>query len=157
IEAMYADGVRTFIEVGAGSALTGLIGQILGDRDHVAVNLDKRGRDGVTAWYEALGRLAVHGVPMDLTKLSQDWNSASSTPASRGDRPRMSVRINGTGYTPPPAPKPPAPKPPTHALPTPTLLEPAAPMTEPDPSAPDPSAQWLAAVQEMQRQTAEAH
>src|SRR5438067_790940 len=26
VEAMYADGVRTFIEVGAGSALTGLIG-----------------------------------------------------------------------------------------------------------------------------------
>jgi acyl transferase domain-containing protein/NADP-dependent 3-hydroxy acid dehydrogenase YdfG len=154
IEAMYADGVRTFVEVGAGSALTGLIGQILGDRDHVAVSLDKRGRDGVTTWYEALGRLAVHGVPMDLTKLSQDWNSVSSKPASPPERPRMSVRINGTGYTPPPAPKPirASQTPPTQALPTPTLPEPVAPMTEPD-----PSAQWLAAVQEMQRQTAEAH
>jgi acyl transferase domain-containing protein/NADP-dependent 3-hydroxy acid dehydrogenase YdfG len=164
IEAMYADGVRTFIEVGAGSALTGLIGQILGDRDHVAVSLDKRGRDGVTAWHEAVGRLAVRGVPMDLTKLSLDWHPASSKPASRADAPRMSVRIDGTGYTPPPASKPaPAPQPvqawpapPAHALPAPTYLE-RTPMTEPDPAALHPSAQWLAALQEMQRQTAEAH
>ena len=91
IEAMYADGVRTFIEVGAGSALTGLIGAILGDRDHVAVSLDKRGRDGVTAWHEAVGRLAAHGVPMDLTKLSQD--SAAQAQRSRAARgPSSNVR-----------------------------------------------------------------
>ena len=176
IEAMYADGVRTFIEVGAGSALTGLIGAILGDRDHVAVSLDKRGRDGVTAWHEAVGRLALRGVPMDLAKLSQDRQ-----PAPPAAEPRMSVRINGTGYTPPTAHTPhsvprQAPAPPAHGAsaanafraaagaaggaavgapcpaPAPTLLEPAAPMTESD-----PTAQWLAAVQEMQRQTAEAH
>ena len=164
IEALYADGVRTFIEAGAGSALTGLIGAILGDRDHVAVSLDKRGRDGVTAWHEAVGRLALRGVPMDLARLSQDWQ-----PAPPAAPPRMSVRINGTGYTPPTAPTPPsaakpapptppapltppAPAPPAPAPPAPTLLEPAAPMTESD-----PNAQWLAAVQEMQRQTAEAH
>ena len=158
IEALYADGVRTFIEAGAGSALTGLIRAILGDRDHVAVSLDKRGRDGVTAWHEAVGRLALRGVPMDLAGLSQDRQ-----PAPPAAPPRMSVRINGTGYTPPTAhtppsapkpapPTPPAPAPPAPAPPAPTLLEPAAPMTEPD-----PTAQWLAAVQEMQRQTAEAH
>jgi acyl transferase domain-containing protein/NADP-dependent 3-hydroxy acid dehydrogenase YdfG len=145
IEAMYADGVRTFVEVGAGSALTGLIGQILGDREHLAVSLDKRGRDGVTAWYEGLGRLAVRGVPMDLTRLSRDANPTSS----RAGRPRMSVRVNGAGYTPPAAPSPVRTT--TLALNTPTPLEPST-MTEPD-----PSAQWLAAVQEMQRQTAEAH
>ena len=157
IEAMYADGVRTFIEVGAGSALTGLIGQILGNRDHVAVSLDKRGRDGVTAWHEAVGRLAVHGVPMDPAKLSRDWHPAASKPAPRADLPRMSVRISGAGYTAPAAPAS-APKPVqappaslTHALPAPNLLEPV-PMTEPE-----PTAHWLAAVQEMQRQTAEAH
>src|ERR1700727_562827 len=161
IEAMYADGVRTFVVVGAGSALTGLIGKILGDHDHVAVSLDKRGRAGVTAWHDAVGRLAVHGVPMDPAKLSPEWYPAPPVAA-----PRMSVRINGTGYTPPPAPKPvhasptpptpepvhASPTPPTHARPPLTLLEPATPMTESD-----PTAQWLAAVQEMQRQTAEAH
>ena len=151
IEAMAAAGVRTFIEVGAGSALTGLIGQILGGRDHVAVSLDKRGRDGVTAWREALGRLAAHGVPMDLTKLPRD---GSAEPVAPADRSRMSVRITGAGYTPPPAPKPvrPPPAPVARTLPTPTLPEPAAPMTDSD-----SSAEWLAAAQEMQRQTAEAH
>jgi acyl transferase domain-containing protein/NADP-dependent 3-hydroxy acid dehydrogenase YdfG len=155
IEAMYADGVRTFIEVGAGSTLTGLIGAILGDRDHLAVSLDKRGRDGVTAWHEAIGRLALRGVPMDLAKLSQDWH-----PAPPAAEPRMSVRVNGTGYTPPIAHTPPSvpqtapapPAPPAHDHPALTLAEPAVPMTESD-----PTAQWLAAVQEMQRQTAEAH
>lgn len=159
IEAMYAHGVRTFIEVGAGSALAGLIGQILGNRDHVAVSLDKRGRDGLTTWQEAVGRLAVRGVPMDLPRLSPGGNLASARPAPRADPPRMSVRVTGTGYAPPPAPKPvrPAPTPsapavPAPAPPTPTVPEPAAPMTESD-----PTAHWLAAAQELQRQTAEAH
>src|SRR6185436_16198067 len=59
VEAMYTAGVRTFVEVGAGTALTGLVGQILGDRAHVAVGLDQRGRHGVTSLQDGLGRLAV--------------------------------------------------------------------------------------------------
>jgi acyl transferase domain-containing protein/NADP-dependent 3-hydroxy acid dehydrogenase YdfG len=145
IEAMYADGVRTFIEVGAGSALTGLIGQILSDRDHLAVSLDRRGRDGLTAWHEALGRLAIHGVPMELARLLP----GSGPPLPKPDRPRMSIVVNGAGVPPPP---PPARKP-IRVRPTPTLPEPVAPMT----TTPEPNAQWLSAVQEMQRQTAEAH
>ncbi|WP_433379444.1 SDR family NAD(P)-dependent oxidoreductase [Actinoplanes sp. CA-142083] len=184
IEAMYAAGVRTFVEVGPGAVLTGLIGRILADRPHLAVPLDRRGRDGVAACYEALGRLAIHGVAMDLTKLLPN-------PAPQATRPRMPVRVNGTGYvapsatvaaaerpvvppapiaTPEPTGAPPAPiaaHEPTVAPPaperdlpapiratSPTRLEPFAPMTEPEPLR---SAEWLAAVQEMQRQTAEAH
>ena len=37
IEAMYGDGARLFVEVGPRSVLSGLVGQILGDREHVAV------------------------------------------------------------------------------------------------------------------------
>ncbi|WP_203707313.1 type I polyketide synthase, partial [Asanoa iriomotensis] len=138
IETMYADGVRTFIEVGAGSALTGLIGAILGDRPHVAVSLDRRGRDGVSAWHEALGRLAVHGVPMNLGRTT---DASPPPPAAR----RGTVRVNGSGYV---APAPTRPVPPA----PPILVEATAPMTEPE-----PNTQWLAAVQEVQRQTAEAH
>ncbi len=98
IESMYADGVRTFVEVGAGSTLTGLIGQILGDRDYAAVHLDKRGRDAVTVWHEALGRLAVRGLPMDLPRLAQDVVSAPPRPGRTEDRPRMSLPVDGTGY-----------------------------------------------------------
>ena len=49
IEAMYSRGVRTFVEVGAGTILSGLVGQILGEREHVAVNLDRKGQHGVTS------------------------------------------------------------------------------------------------------------
>ena len=173
VEAMYSAGVRTFVEVGAGSALTGLIGQILGDRRHAAVSLDKRGRDGVTAWHEALGRLAVRGVPMNLAGLAQGWISAPPGPAAVVDRPRMSVRVDGTGYRPPqpapsPAPPPAAPPNPDPLMTAPPTMEPAPAMSElefgePAPQAPiaavpaDAGAGWLAAVQEMQRQTAEAH
>jgi acyl transferase domain-containing protein/NADP-dependent 3-hydroxy acid dehydrogenase YdfG len=140
IEAMYAAGVRTFVEVGAGATLTGLVGQILGERDHLAVSLDKRGRDGVTAWHEALARLAVRGVPMDLSGLSRHWVSAPPRPP---DRSRMSLPVNGTGYREPVVPIPLE----SAAMPDPVPVQPV----------PGPSPEWLAAVAELQRQTAEAH
>jgi acyl transferase domain-containing protein/NADP-dependent 3-hydroxy acid dehydrogenase YdfG len=136
IDAMYAAGVRTFIEVGAGSTLTGLVGQILGERDHLAVSLDRRGRDGVTAWHEALARLAAGGVSMALP--GRPHQEIPAPP------PRMSVTINGTGYRTQPD------------IPAPVPQEPAAMPDFREPT-PEPNADWLAAVAELQRQTAEAH
>ena len=52
---MYARGVRTFVEVGAGSVLTELVGRILGDRPHRAMSLDRKGKHGVTTLQEGLG------------------------------------------------------------------------------------------------------
>src|SRR5205807_7989830 len=40
ILAMYAAGARVFIECGPGQVLTRLVGEILGDRPHVAVACD---------------------------------------------------------------------------------------------------------------------
>jgi acyl transferase domain-containing protein/NADP-dependent 3-hydroxy acid dehydrogenase YdfG len=159
IEAMYADGVRTFVEVGAGSVLTGLIGQILGDRAHLAVSLDRRGRDGVVTWHDALARLAEWGVPAH--------QPAQPTPPEPAPR-RMTVPINGTGYRPPAPTEPPLARvepPPATVQPSPALVQPPPavsmePAVMPDFHAPmpaEPSTQWLLAVQELQRQTAEAH
>jgi acyl transferase domain-containing protein/NADP-dependent 3-hydroxy acid dehydrogenase YdfG len=152
IEAMYADGVRTFVEVGAGSALTGLIGQILGERDHLAVHLDKRGRDAVTVWHETLGRLAARGLPMDLAALTRDTVSVPPRAERSADRPRMSVPVDGTGYKNPEA---------MAAAPAPSMpaaVSAPAPAHTPAPvQAPEPDVQWVAAVQEVQRQTVEAH
>src|SRR5204863_6551784 len=93
IEAMYAAGVRTFVEVGAGSTLTGLVGKILGDRPYIAVSLDRKGRHGVTALHEALGRLAVTGVAMDFDAL---WAlNAPPVPAQDNQKPRMKMMISG--------------------------------------------------------------
>ncbi|MGQ4428569.1 ACP S-malonyltransferase, partial [Streptomyces violaceoruber] len=96
IEAMYAAGVRTFVEVGAGATLTGLVGQILGGREHAAVPLDRPAGAGADTFHAALGELAVRGVPLDLNPL---WTPYASpvTPAKERE-PRMTVKISGANY-----------------------------------------------------------
>ncbi|MGW1084522.1 beta-ketoacyl synthase N-terminal-like domain-containing protein, partial [Kitasatospora sp. NPDC002522] len=95
IEAMYEAGVRTFVEVGAGSAVAGLIGQILEGREHLAVSLDQERRDGLAAFHDALGRLAIKGVVLDLDSLWAHTTPAVPQPARR---PGLSVTISGANY-----------------------------------------------------------
>ena len=64
IEAMYADGARVFVEAGPGRVLTRLVGEILGDRPHLAVACEPRPTAGLRGFLEALARLAVAGVPV---------------------------------------------------------------------------------------------
>ena len=99
INAMYADGVRTFVEVGPGSVLTGLAGQILGDREHTTVCLDRRGRAGLAVLLDGLGRLAVRGVAMDAAALgAARAGTARGDGTAATDRPRMTVKIDGGNY-----------------------------------------------------------
>ncbi|HEY8482667.1 MAG TPA: SDR family oxidoreductase [Spirillospora sp.] len=65
IEAMYAAGVRTFVEVGPGQVLTRLVGEVLGDRPHTAVGCDAPGTHGLVRFLNALAELAAAGVPVD--------------------------------------------------------------------------------------------
>ncbi|MFJ5810428.1 SDR family NAD(P)-dependent oxidoreductase [Streptomyces sp. NPDC093093] len=64
VEAMYAAGVRTFVEAGPGRVLSGLTARILGDRPHTVVPLDVPGEHGLVRLVTALAELAAAGVPI---------------------------------------------------------------------------------------------
>ncbi|WP_413777694.1 SDR family NAD(P)-dependent oxidoreductase [Streptomyces sp. AM8-1-1] len=83
IEAMYASGVRIFVEAGPGRVLSGLVGRILGDRPHTAVPLDVRGEHGLTRLVTALAELAAAGVPVDPEPLFRGRAAVLPTEAPR--------------------------------------------------------------------------
>ncbi|WP_016697761.1 type I polyketide synthase, partial [Actinoalloteichus spitiensis] len=141
VEAMYEAGVRTFVEVGPSAVLTGLVGRVLGTREHLAVPLDRPGRCGVTALWDGLARLAVRGVPLDFPRL---WSAYEPTRTTVEAKPRMTVSINGgnhgrpyptangSGELPPSA----VPRP----VPSAPAVVPAPPPSSPPPIAPPPPA-----------------
>ncbi|MBT3359194.1 MAG: SDR family NAD(P)-dependent oxidoreductase [Rhodospirillales bacterium] len=73
IEAMYADGVRTFIEVGPGSVLSALTADCLGERDHTVLSLDRKGVNGVVSIWRCLGRLSALGIVIDYAALWTEY------------------------------------------------------------------------------------
>ncbi|MGY5070995.1 SDR family NAD(P)-dependent oxidoreductase [Streptomyces griseus] len=135
IEAMYAAGVRTFVEVGAGAALTGLVGQILGDREHAAVPLDRSARPGADTLHAALGELAVRGIPLELDTLWAPY--APPEAAAKESETRMTVKISGGNYGQAPPPRAEFAVPPPRA----TSVEPSprAASVEASPPAPAPA------------------
>ncbi|MFI6996530.1 beta-ketoacyl synthase N-terminal-like domain-containing protein [Nocardia sp. NPDC050175] len=65
VERAWADGVRIFIEHGPQGVCTDWIGQTLGDREHLAVALDKTGRSGVHQLARCVAELIAAGVEVD--------------------------------------------------------------------------------------------
>ncbi len=179
IAAMYQAGIRTFVEVGPGSVLKELVGECLEGQPHLTLSLDRRGANGVTSLWNALGRLAVSGARLDFAAL---WEPFVEAPDPRAQRVSpMVLTLCGTNYQ---KPYPPAGG--AAALPKPNVEQPVRPKQDPMPRAPElPSAQdekptdrvervepralsstptppaavdaWVRAFQEIQRQTAEAH
>ncbi len=72
LKAMHDAGARLFVEVGPGAVLTGLTEASLNGRDFVAVNCDRSGKNSLEHFLSTIGRLAVCGAEIDLSKLF--WN-----------------------------------------------------------------------------------
>ena len=66
IEALYASGVRVFIECGPGLILTGLVGRILGVRAHTVLALDAPERDGWEQLAQLLSQAMAAGLLVDM-------------------------------------------------------------------------------------------
>lgn len=95
IEAMYADGVTMFVEVGPKGVLTPLIGDTLQDKEHLAVASNTSYNSSVTQINHCLGELAAHGVDMQLDYLfarrAPEFIEFDEVPKPRA---RQSVKLN---------------------------------------------------------------
>jgi acyl transferase domain-containing protein/NAD(P)-dependent dehydrogenase (short-subunit alcohol dehydrogenase family) len=94
IENMYALGVRTFVEVGPKTVLTGLVRAILKDRQFHALAVDGSGgkKFGIYDLALALSQLAALGYSADLKR----WEGPGFEPDP--EKPKMKVPISGANY-----------------------------------------------------------
>ena len=106
IQAMHADGVRTFIEVGPGHVLSDLVQSILpgGEVEAIALDASKGNRSGTFDLALALARLASLGHEVNLQK----WENAPAPIEVNAGKPALMVPISGANYRSPTTPRPPA-------------------------------------------------
>lgn len=149
IEAMYAAGARCFVEVGPGSVLKGLVGAILGTRAHRAISLDRKGKSDLEPLLAGLAQLVAAGHVPKVSALFADVR-VPAPPATH----KHGIPISGTNVGKPYPPADPSQLP----APNPPRAEPAPVVevrTVNEETSLSPA--WLAAFQEAQQQTANAH
>ncbi len=100
IEAMYASGIRTFIEIGPGARLSGLVAAILADRPHTVTALDASGgkRSGIVDLARTLSQLAVLGHEVKLAEWDEGHHPA---PPVIGKKPALTINLCGANYVKP--------------------------------------------------------
>jgi acyl transferase domain-containing protein/acyl carrier protein/NAD(P)-dependent dehydrogenase (short-subunit alcohol dehydrogenase family) len=108
IDAMYAAGIRTFVEIGPGARLCGLVSAILAGRPHTAVALDASGgrRSGIADLARCLAQLAVLGHNISLTGWDEGYRPA---PQVTGKKPVLTINLSGANYVKPKAKRPASP------------------------------------------------
>ncbi len=109
IEAMYAADARSFLEVGPGARLTGLVEAILAGRDAAAMPLDaSSGQRGFFNLASVLAWLAARGHAVDLAAWDpvRTTSPVANAPGSPGGKPAHTVALSGANYVKPRAPRP---------------------------------------------------
>jgi acyl transferase domain-containing protein/NAD(P)-dependent dehydrogenase (short-subunit alcohol dehydrogenase family) len=125
IEAMYAAGVRTFVEIGPGARLSGLVSAILADRPYTttaALDASAGRRSGIADLARCLAQLAVLGHDITLTGWDEGYHPA---PHATGKKPALTINLSGANYVKPKAKRPAAPPHPR------ALSAAAAPVSQP--------------------------
>jgi len=174
IENMYAAGITTFVEIGPGARLTGMVGKILKGKEHNALALDSSSgkRSGLNDLARVLIQLAAIGFPVELTKWDEEYAQHQLT-LPEPIAPRMTVAICGANYVKHKAKRPASTRKlvdastisqaaPSATLPS-TPATPAAPVTAPLPAhQANPDAlrslqESMTVLQRMQEDTAKLH
>lgn len=97
VEAMYAAGIRIFVEVGPRSVLSDLVNQTLENRPHLAIPIDQPGGSGLVTLQKALGQLAACGVSLHLEPL-YEGRVATQIDFSRAYEERSQARLGPTTW-----------------------------------------------------------
>ncbi|PRW63503.1 beta-ketoacyl synthase N-terminal-like domain-containing protein [Actinopolyspora mortivallis] len=80
VERAWSDGVRVFIEHGPKSTCTGWIRQTLGERDFLAVALDREDRDGTRQLADSTAELVAAGLEVDSHQLFERLGDTEQAP-----------------------------------------------------------------------------
>ncbi len=98
VEAMYRAGARTFLEVGPGARLTGLVRATLEGRAHAAFSVDASSgaRGNAVDLACALATLAALGYAVDLSR----WDAGGAAEPVAPRRPGPTVSISGANLRP---------------------------------------------------------
>ena len=94
VEAMHADGVRLFVEVGPRANLTGFVDDTLRGREYAAIASNVPHRSGLTQLNHLVGQLAAHGVGVRVERLylhRAPVEVSLTAPAARR-KPRMALK-----------------------------------------------------------------